>query len=868
MMQRRSILSSLLLVSLLSTFAFSSAVAQGNTVSVDSNPSSQRCVAGVLNVSIDISQDISALELILETSGDATVTSVTFDASLASLGLQGDVSVPGLIRIFALDTTGGAGCLPTGIHVAAQIAYLTDDVCSGQFTVSGGTTAPDSNGVTFSTQAVDCAGNPNVAIVPLTVTGGVVTIINSVPTIACPVDTTMQFGQVLTVNAMATDPDEPNGCESLTYSLGPGSPGYASVTQTGAVILAPQGTNVGIGTVEVIVEDKCGVRDSCSFTVCVQNTPPVAICDSVTNRICWGLEASGTVSSTDADSGPFPAQYSVVSFNGPGTVNINPATGDWTWDTQEDASYIGNFQLCVEVTDGANISDPSCSPENADTCCLDIFVLQTTRVAIEFLDPVAQGGPADLAITLEGGYPSYPMAGFDFLIQYDASVLAITGASQGDFLSNNAWEFFTFRFGPNGNCGSGCPSGKFRMVALADLNDGGVTATGFTNTSAGSDELAVMHFQVSGDRTLQGNVVGVNWCWFDCGDNTISSVSGDSLFISRFVYTRDGVFGDGGASSIHGTDQDFPTLTGAPDVCNTSGGPGKPEPIRKVDFKNGGLKIASDGDLDDRGDINLNGLAHEIADAVLFTNYFISGISVFTVPSNTGGVGAGQIQASDVNADGLVLTVADLVYLIRVIVGDALPLGKLAHNSNTAVITTQGPIVSTDIEMGAALFVFNGVADVELLQSGLTIMTGTRDGNTYALVAPGVSEVGGVSSATIIVGEIVTSNATLLSVDASTLDGAVLNIVTEVLPEHFALGQNYPNPFNPSTKIKIDLPFASEYTLTIYNINGQKVHEITGSADAGFVTVEWEASAFASGIYFYKLNTGNFASTKKMLLLK
>ena len=211
---------------------------------------------------------------------------------------------------------------------------------------------------------------------------------------------------------------------------------------------------------------------------------------------------------------------------------------------------------------------------------------------------------------------------------------------------------------------------------------------------------------------------------------------------------------------------------------------------------------------------------------------------------------------------------ADFVYLIRKIVGDALPPNKLAHNSNTAVITTQGTIVSTDIEMGAALFVFRGVADVELLQNGLTIRIGIRDGNTYALVAPGVSEAGGVSSATIIAGDIVTSNATLLSVEASTFDGSVLNIVTEVLPEHFALGQNYPNPFNPSTKINIDLPFASEYTLTIYNVNGQKVYEITGSADAGVVTVEWEASAFASGIYFYKLNAGNFASTKKMLLLK
>ncbi|MFQ5607623.1 MAG: T9SS type A sorting domain-containing protein, partial [Candidatus Zixiibacteriota bacterium] len=95
-----------------------------------------------------------------------------------------------------------------------------------------------------------------------------------------------------------------------------------------------------------------------------------------------------------------------------------------------------------------------------------------------------------------------------------------------------------------------------------------------------------------------------------------------------------------------------------------------------------------------------------------------------------------------------------------------------------------------------------------------------------------------------------------------------LSTVTEVLPTHFALSQNYPNPFNPTTKINVSLPSASEYSLTIYNVSGQKVHEFTGQNDAGVVTVEWEASSFASGIYFYKLVAGDFASTKKMLLLK
>jgi methionine-rich copper-binding protein CopC len=88
------------------------------------------------------------------------------------------------------------------------------------------------------------------------------------------------------------------------------------------------------------------------------------------------------------------------------------------------------------------------------------------------------------------------------------------------------------------------------------------------------------------------------------------------------------------------------------------------------------------------------------------------------------------------------------------------------------------------------------------------------------------------------------------------------------VPDHFALMQNYPNPFNPTTIIAFDLPVASDYKLTIYNILGQVVNDISGTSDAGTVEVEWDATAFASGVYFYKINAGDFTDTKKMMLVK
>jgi hypothetical protein len=90
----------------------------------------------------------------------------------------------------------------------------------------------------------------------------------------------------------------------------------------------------------------------------------------------------------------------------------------------------------------------------------------------------------------------------------------------------------------------------------------------------------------------------------------------------------------------------------------------------------------------------------------------------------------------------------------------------------------------------------------------------------------------------------------------------------ELLPEQFSLSQNYPNPFNPSTKISFSVAERMDYTLTIYNVAGQTVHTFSGMAEAGDNTVQWDASGCASGVYLYRLETGSFSATRKMVLLK
>jgi hypothetical protein len=88
-------------------------------------------------------------------------------------------------------------------------------------------------------------------------------------------------------------------------------------------------------------------------------------------------------------------------------------------------------------------------------------------------------------------------------------------------------------------------------------------------------------------------------------------------------------------------------------------------------------------------------------------------------------------------------------------------------------------------------------------------------------------------------------------------------------PLEFCLYQNYPNPFNPTTMTSYDLPSASLVRLTVMNVLGEEVATLVNSAqDAGYHAVKFDASGLSSGVYFYRLQAGDFVATKKLVLLK
>jgi hypothetical protein len=87
-------------------------------------------------------------------------------------------------------------------------------------------------------------------------------------------------------------------------------------------------------------------------------------------------------------------------------------------------------------------------------------------------------------------------------------------------------------------------------------------------------------------------------------------------------------------------------------------------------------------------------------------------------------------------------------------------------------------------------------------------------------------------------------------------------------PANFTLIGNYPNPFNLSTTIKMELPYALKWKLSIYDITGRIIKVLNGVDEAGIIAVQWNARDMPSGIYLCKAEAAGFTATQKMLLLK
>jgi hypothetical protein len=653
-----------------------------------------------------------------------------------------------------------------------------------------------------------------------------------------------------------------------------------TITPPGATVqISPSGGTYSAGLVcipisgaktypvRVIASTTCGA-DTCNLNLTVRdNTAPVltvpanmtaAACDDDIQEICIdGIFA------TDADGD----DLTLIKTCGPGVfIASRPDSGKLCFTpTNIDTTY----EFCFQASDGCRAVNKyftvTVYPSPECLVCVDVAIETDSCVVVGSLVPVK------LMISTRDS-----IGGFDLLISYDMSVMSLSNAIKGEAIGG--WEYFSYRVGTIGACGGACPSGLVRLVGIADMNNGASHPPMDQYLPEGV--LAIINMRVSSDQNLGGMFLPIGFFWFDCGDNLFSDRTGINVFVDSKIYNSSNELIWDEEDNITYPESNRIFGIGSPDSCV---GGFKVTPIRCVNYRFGGICVIHPDSIDLRGDINLNGLSYEIGDAVILTNYFLFGSVAFTINVD------GQTAASDVNADGYVLTVADLIYLIRVITGDAEPIPKVAPDLATvsvATATTENTL-SVDIShrspIGGAFlrFSYDGVRPIAIEPGqnigGLKVESAINDTeiriliysyDLNAMIEPGMGELARIRYE----GE---GAITLTEASFSSYSGAILTtrLLSQGIPDEFELRQNYPNPFNPRTTIEMYLPYASEWSVSIFNVNGQAVRRFSGYSEAGGVQVEWDGRTedgqiATSGIYFYRAEAGSFSATKKMILLK
>jgi hypothetical protein len=99
----------------------------------------------------------------------------------------------------------------------------------------------------------------------------------------------------------------------------------------------------------------------------------------------------------------------------------------------------------------------------------------------------------------------------------------------------------------------------------------------------------------------------------------------------------------------------------------------------------------------------------------------------------------------------------------------------------------------------------------------------------------------------------------------------IINTISTEIPDRFDMQQNYPNPFNPTTKIKFDIATHSvgQTFLSVFDLRGREITTLVNEQlQPGTYEVTFDGSNLPSGVYFYKLSSGDYSDTKKMILMK
>jgi Ice-binding-like/Secretion system C-terminal sorting domain len=200
-------------------------------------------------------------------------------------------------------------------------------------------------------------------------------------------------------------------------------------------------------------------------------------------------------------------------------------------------------------------------------------------------------------------------------------------------------------------------------------------------------------------------------------------------------------------------------------------------------------------------------------------------------------------------------------------------------------------LITTGVTLNGSsndVWIFQIAGGITVANSSSVILTGGAQAKNIYWQCAGIVSIGtsahfegiiltqtsiSVGTGSSVTGILLAQTAVTLDANAITIPAGTTGVETGFTPQVFALLQNYPNPFNPTTTIQYNLEKAGMVSLKIYNVLGKEVTTLVNTnQNAGSYSIVFNTNQstlnLVSGVYFYRLETGSFVSTKKLILIK
>ncbi|MCK5127359.1 MAG: dockerin type I repeat-containing protein [candidate division Zixibacteria bacterium] len=428
-------------------------------------------------------------------------------------------------------------------------------------------------------------------------------------------------------------------------------------------------------------------------------------------------------------------------------------------------------------------------------------------ISIDVINDTPLGQNVYLQVSKDSG--SGQMHGFDFLIDYDTTVLEFIEAHESYVFDQDTgsfeWEYFAYRSDTTGT-----PPGLIRAVGLANMSGDGHLPLSVNIPD--DTPLFSLVFNVKNDSAILCQWSPVSFYWKDCGDNTIAIDSAGKIVISDGVYNWNEY---SGYYDVSDGNYGFPGYKGAPDSCL----PIDTSIVRFANFYNGGIEIECIEDPEFYpSDMNCDGIGLTVSDYILYYRYFFEGLSAFG--SNV----ECAINNSDVNYDGTKLQFEDFIYYNRLFGGSAFPYSDIFPHTEIPVTFTcdsNANAVSLDYsgDLAGMFLLFNDIVTPSFLfnTDSLEINIDHAGSHTRILLAPVFGDYGVPFSTN---GAFMTYTG-----DAVLTYAAIADFQDNVFPVSITTGP-VSTPFGFNIGIEDSLTVGSSFSIPVIKTHGSE--EIKG----------------------------------------